>query len=348
MSNSRIDPTGPPGAERVPASWEGNLATEHPNRCRLRDNLLYADVFNDDGSHRQAWRCHKRAGHDGPCSSRNDCGVMNGGVVCGLLPGHSGLHSWATQIEAVRSGDILQAAPASRPPLDLETCVRCDGEEGNSEQHGDFGFRDHAHVSVEDALDNLILDYESMLGDGLTESNIPPTLRDARAALKRLAALRSAPGDCSIDRIEAIVRDGHYSILRAAMAQRGRAGSRIFLEELFQLVREAGEGRDPQGEKSALHRIGVMAMTAQSDPHAEASAYRKALIDICNFALTAQEALPAPPGTGSRERAGGRVSTHQAGCPYHSEHPLNVGAVSGCHSPSELGLVCTCQPSRQE
>jgi hypothetical protein len=80
--------------------WEGDLPTEHLNRCKLRDNLLYANIFNDDGSHRATWRCRKRAGHDGPCSSHNDCGVMNGGVVCGLLPGHAGPHAWQQFIRA--------------------------------------------------------------------------------------------------------------------------------------------------------------------------------------------------------------------------------------------------------
>lgn len=83
---------------QIPDSWEGDLPTDHPNRCDLRDNLLYKDIFNDDGSHRAAWRCHKRAGHDGPCSSHNDCGVMSRRVVCGKLPGHTGLHAWATEI----------------------------------------------------------------------------------------------------------------------------------------------------------------------------------------------------------------------------------------------------------
>jgi hypothetical protein len=88
---------------------EGDLPIEHLNRCKLRDNLLYADIFNDDGSHRAVWRCHKREGHDGPCSSHNDCGVMNSGrVVCGLLPGHSGPHAWETRITA---GAVPQQEP---------------------------------------------------------------------------------------------------------------------------------------------------------------------------------------------------------------------------------------------
>jgi hypothetical protein len=91
--------------------WEGDLPTEHLNRCKLRDNLLYADIFNHDGSHRAVWRCHKREGHDGPCSSHNDCGVMNGGVVCGLLPGHSGPHAWETRIAA---GAVPQTGTAGR------------------------------------------------------------------------------------------------------------------------------------------------------------------------------------------------------------------------------------------
>jgi hypothetical protein len=76
----------------VPDEWEGDFATEHPNRCRLRDFLL------NSLDRSPAWRCHKRAGHDGPCSCHNDCGVMSGGVVCGKLPNHVGPHAWATEI----------------------------------------------------------------------------------------------------------------------------------------------------------------------------------------------------------------------------------------------------------
>jgi hypothetical protein len=49
--------------------------------------------------------------------------------------------------------------------------------------------------------------------------------------------------------------------------------------------------------KPALFDIGVMAMTAQSDPNASAEVYRKALIDICNYALKAQDALAAIPAS---------------------------------------------------
>lgn len=92
--------------------WEGDLPTEHPNRCKLHDRLLWADIFNEDGSHRAMWRCHKREGHDGPCSTHNDCGVMNGGVVCGLLPGHTGPHAWETRITVAASpGPVAGAVP---------------------------------------------------------------------------------------------------------------------------------------------------------------------------------------------------------------------------------------------
>lgn len=92
--------------------WEGDLPTEHLNRCELRDKLLYADILNDDGSHRVAWRCHKREGHDGPCSTHNDCGVMNGGVVCGMKPGHQGPHSWETRIHLSASRTPNEPTPA--------------------------------------------------------------------------------------------------------------------------------------------------------------------------------------------------------------------------------------------
>jgi hypothetical protein len=42
-----------------------------------------------------------------------------------------------------------------------------------------------------------------------------------------------------------------------------------------------------------IHAIAVEAMTAQSDPTAEAQHYRKALIGICNMALKAQDVLRA-------------------------------------------------------
>lgn len=52
-----------------------------------------------------------------------------------------------------------------------------------------------------------------------------------------------------IDRIEIAVRDGHYSLLRLAMARNSETGRRILLEELTQLVREleaAGVPSQPQ------------------------------------------------------------------------------------------------------
>jgi hypothetical protein len=124
-----------PAEEReTPVKWEGDLPTEHVNRCRLRDKLLYADIFNDDGTHRPVWRCHKRAGHDGPCSSHNDCGVMNGGVTCGRPPGHSGLHQWATEITvpALPAEDRAVTAPQEQEKLDnLFANVVFEGQRGD-------------------------------------------------------------------------------------------------------------------------------------------------------------------------------------------------------------------------
>ncbi len=79
---------------------EGDLPTDHPNRCKRHDRLVWVDLFNEDGSHRPMWRCHKRAGHDGPCSSHNDCGViaLDGVTVCGLPPSHSGPHAYQTNV----------------------------------------------------------------------------------------------------------------------------------------------------------------------------------------------------------------------------------------------------------
>ena len=50
-----------------------------------------------------------------------------------------------------------------------------------------------------------------------------------------------------------------------------------------------------------IHAIAVEAMTAQSDPNAEAVTYRKSLIGICNMALKAQDVLA---GTAQPETAG--------------------------------------------
>ncbi len=56
-----------------------------------------------------------------------------------------------------------------------------------------------------------------------------------------------------------------------------------------------------EASEPALFDIGVMAMTAQSDPHASAEVYRKALIDICNFALAAQDKLQEGAKAGPQE-----------------------------------------------
>lgn len=84
---------------------EGDLPMEHPNRCKLRDGLLYAH------DQTPAWRCRKRESHDGPCSSHNDCGVMGAGrTVCGMLPGHEGPHAWATEVRVPAA-----SAPSTTP-----------------------------------------------------------------------------------------------------------------------------------------------------------------------------------------------------------------------------------------
>ncbi len=44
--------------------------------------------------------------------------------------------------------------------------------------------------------------------------------------------------------------------------------------------------------RTVIYQIGLMSMSAQADPYASAEVYRKALIDICNFALKAQEKQP--------------------------------------------------------
>lgn len=45
--------------------------------------------------------------------------------------------------------------------------------------------------------------------------------------------------------------------------------------------------------RQALKEVAARAMAAQSDPHAQASTYRNALIDICSYALAALQAEPS-------------------------------------------------------
>lgn len=60
---------------------------------------------------------------------------------------------------------------------------------------------------------------------------------------------------------------------------------------IFDRDHECPEPAPPAEWFKVIHAIAVEAMTAQSDPHAEAITYRKALIGICNMALKAQDAL---------------------------------------------------------
>lgn len=69
---------------------------------------------------------------------------------------------------------------------------------------------------------------------------------DAQLFVAGAARRGGRPLEPLLDRIEAEIRDGHYSMLRLALAQRGPAGVRITLEELAQLVRSLGTGPTPQ------------------------------------------------------------------------------------------------------
>ncbi len=68
------------------------------------------------------------------------------------------------------------------------------------------------------------------------------------------------------------------------------------VDELLRRMRSDEPGLE-QGELArlrwAMKQVGVISMSAQSDPSAKATAYRKALIDICNFALKIQCAEPS-------------------------------------------------------
>lgn len=58
----------------------------HPDRCLNHERLENGGAFK--------WSCHKRSGHQGACSSHNDCGEVSNHVTCGLRPGHAGPHAW--------------------------------------------------------------------------------------------------------------------------------------------------------------------------------------------------------------------------------------------------------------
>ncbi len=65
------------------------------------------------------------------------------------------------------------------------------------------------------------------------------------------------------------------------------------VDELRRRMKSGQPGQEQHADRRALYQIGVMAMTAQSDPYSSAAVYRKALVDICNFALKAQDAEAA-------------------------------------------------------
>ncbi len=64
---------------------------------------------------------------------------------------------------------------------------------------------------------------------------------------------------------------------------------------IFDYRHECPDPAPPDVWVKVIHAIAVEAMTAQSDPNAEAQHYRKALIGICNMALKAQDVLVHPP-----------------------------------------------------
>lgn len=84
----------------------------------------------------------------------------------------------------------------------------------------------------------------------------------------------------------------------------------------------------PQAPRGVLFAIGVEAMTAQSNPDADALTYRKALITICNMALKAQGAmpLPSPPASAPAPHSAGYLTVDvQFGTVrrHHAEGPMD-------------------------
>jgi hypothetical protein len=78
---------------------------------------------------------------------------------------------------------------------------------------------------------------------------------------------------------------------RGLYSSSGRADqSEICASHLEACLRDGAPDETPL---QVIHMIAVEAMTAQSDPNAEALVYRKALIGICNMALKAQDAPAA-------------------------------------------------------
>jgi hypothetical protein len=75
--------------------------TEHPDRCKKLDNTYYNPPIMENGESRLHWRCHKKSGHLGACSSHNDCGYRYpDGWTCGLHPGHdNGVHNSGAMVK---------------------------------------------------------------------------------------------------------------------------------------------------------------------------------------------------------------------------------------------------------
>jgi hypothetical protein len=81
-------------------------------------------------------------------------------------------------------------------------------------------------------------------------------------------------------------------------------------------------------EQTVIQEIAALAMTAQSDPYAQAHVYRKALIDICNLALSVSAPAVSGEAQGSRSAAfcgGARIGLESAGCggALRYEHTAN-------------------------
>lgn len=93
----------------VPTERAPDVPIDDLDRCRRRDHLY------DQKAQQMTWRCHKRAEHEGACSSHNDCGATNrDGVVCGKPPGHAGPHGWQITIT---NGTTASSLTATSQPV---------------------------------------------------------------------------------------------------------------------------------------------------------------------------------------------------------------------------------------
>src|ERR1051325_887267 len=163
-----------------------------------------------------------------------------------------------------------------------------------------------------------------------------------------------------LDRIETLVRDGHYSILRSAMAQGGPAGARVFLEELCQLVREAGEGRAGKVWGDAPDSVWLLLNEADENKrHWSVQAWGQWFVQIVD-AIKKRDALYAASEIEIQdERRSAYAEGHLAGLdewselegalcePCRGDRVESKASVCAAHYASAVQALADAQPERE-